>query len=82
MNSGRVILEDTVSTGSIHVRGVGQLVDNSTGTVTIDSDYLVSPESVSSKTWNETLTNVASAGTAGDVLNKIRKLVGLIPAGL
>lgn len=81
LNSGRVILEDNMTGGEVIVRGVGQLIDNSTGT-DVNSDYLVSPESVSNRTWNETVTNIASAGTAGDVLNKIKKLVNLIPAGL
>lgn len=52
LNSGIVILDETVSGGTIQVRGAGQLIDNSTGTVIVDSDGLISKSSVASAVQN------------------------------
>jgi hypothetical protein len=46
LNSGQVILEDTVTNGDIVVRGVGTLTDNSTGSANVISDGLLSPDTL------------------------------------
>ena len=46
MNSGNLILDSTVTAGTIVVRGTGQLTDNSTGTALIISHYLNNPFNV------------------------------------
>jgi len=43
LNSGKVILDSTVTAGEISVVGTGQLVDNSTGTTTVIAHYLTNP---------------------------------------
>lgn len=42
LNSGRVIIDSTVTAGVIKVRGVGTVEDNSTGTAVVDTTGLVS----------------------------------------
>jgi cytoskeletal protein CcmA (bactofilin family) len=42
LNSGKVIIDNTVTNGTIVVRGVGSLIDNSTGSAVVDSSNLLS----------------------------------------
>jgi hypothetical protein len=46
MDSGRLILDSTVSNGEILVKGVGLLQDDSTGTASVDDSGLVNPAAV------------------------------------
>ena len=46
LNSGRITLEPTVTAGLITVRGIGNLVDNSTGTAVVDSIDLIRGETL------------------------------------
>ena len=41
MNSGQVIVDSTVTAGTITIRGVCSVTDNSTGTAVIDTDHVV-----------------------------------------
>lgn len=40
LRAGKVILDSTVTNGSLHVRGVGELTDNTTGTAVVDNDLV------------------------------------------
>ena len=41
MNSGQVIIDSTVSAGTITIRGICKVTDNSTGTAVIDTNHVV-----------------------------------------
>jgi hypothetical protein len=43
MVSGEITLDSTVSAGTITVRGIGDVIDNSTGTAIVDADLVASP---------------------------------------
>lgn len=46
LNSGQVILDSTVSNGTLVIRGIGNLTDNSTGTADVQRSGLISQESI------------------------------------
>lgn len=46
LNSGQVTLESTVTNGTITIRGVGKVVDNSTGTAVVQIESLVRQETI------------------------------------
>lgn len=50
LNSGRVIIENTVTAGHFIIRGIGEVVDNSVGTTTVDATSLLSNTSVQAQT--------------------------------
>ena len=53
LNSGEVILDETISNGSITIRGTGIVVDNSTGTSIVDTEGLISKSAVVSAIQDE-----------------------------
>ena len=57
--SGYLILDATVTAGEITARGVGNLTDNSTGTVIVN-DGLLSQECIADSVWNKDLSNYTS----------------------
>ena len=82
MSAGRVILHDTVTNGNIFVRGIGTLEDNSTGSAEVES-IIVSPESISDAVWEEQISDHTTvSGSTAELMDKIKKLVNLIPVGL
>lgn len=46
LNSGIVILDSTITGGYVNIRGVGEIIDNSTGTVVVDIAGLMSKASI------------------------------------
>ena len=65
MNAGRVIIDSTVTAGAFLLRGVGNIVDNHTGTATVDDTGLISKQLVSEATWDEPLIDHMIAGSTG-----------------
>jgi hypothetical protein len=63
--SGQVILDGTVTAGTIVVRGVGLLFDNSTGTTIVNHDGLVNPYDTATETWEYTVNGIVS-GSFGE----------------
>jgi len=59
LNSGSVELDSTVTAGTFTIRGVGKLIDNTTGTATVDSDGLMSKDTISRSVWDELITPAA-----------------------
>lgn len=58
LNSGNLVLADTITKGEIIVRGIGTFEDNSVGT-TVNTDGLVSKETITAiagAVWDEPLT--------------------------
>ena len=84
LNAGTVVLEPTITNGTVHISGVGQLHDENgddilSGTwntnVTI-INQLVNNENISSSVWDELITSHISAGTTGEAIYDILKLTG------
>jgi hypothetical protein len=50
LNSGSVTLDNDLTNGTIKVRGVGNVIDNSSG-ASIDTDELVNPDNISNHVW-------------------------------
>lgn len=75
MASGTVFLDSTVTNGDIVVRGVAQLIDNSTGTANVLTDGLVQTGPINATIdvadiFNEDLTPYTTAGSFGQWLNQ------------
>jgi hypothetical protein len=64
LNSGQVILDSTITAGTIIIRGIGKLTDNSAG-ATIDATHLLSPENITKTVWNEPKADHTIPGTLG-----------------
>jgi hypothetical protein len=75
--SGEVDLLPTISNGTIDIRGVGTLVDNSTGTAVVDDSQLLNRELVSYSVWEEILTG-ATHNTPSSAGRRLRELAGTI----
>jgi len=67
LNSGSVTLDNTITNGSIIIRGVGNVVDNSNG-ASVDIRELVNPDNISLHVWNSLLADHPIAGTFGHEL--------------
>ncbi len=81
VNSGHIVLDQTVTAGNITVRGVGKLTDNSIGAV-VDASNLVNPTTISNAVWEESKSSHASTGTfGGDIATKKDIIVGNIVFG-
>jgi hypothetical protein len=63
--SGRVIIDSTVTAGKIVIRGVGQITDNSTGTAEVDIDGLMSKGTISSAVWDRSMADHLIDGSSG-----------------
>lgn len=67
---GRVILEPTCTAGSIAVRGVGSILDNSNGTV-VDTSTLINGVAVASAVWGALTSTLTVLGSAGEAFLRI-----------
>lgn len=79
--TGRVIIDSTVTAGTIRIRGLGTVEDNSTGTAVIDTTSLVSNTSISQAVWNAPTANHTAIGSFGEKVGKklltLAKFLGL-----
>jgi hypothetical protein len=66
MISGQCVLDSTVSAGTIVIRGVCVLTNNSTGTTDVNIEGLLSREAITETTWEEVFVDQTngSSGTA------------------
>ena len=68
LNSGRIILDSTITAGNIVVRGIGELEDSSTGTATVDTDGLIGRDLVNDITYlRQIIDNKKSLVKTGSV---------------
>jgi hypothetical protein len=67
LNSGVVYLDSDVTAGTINIRGVGTVVDNSVG-ATVNTDELINPEVVADQVWDENLITHVTPGSAATAL--------------
>jgi len=79
LNSGRVILDDTITAGKIIVRGIGKITDNSDG-ADVDAADLLSSSTISTTIWDALVIAHSFSGSFGELLQKIKKETSLIPA--
>ena len=80
LDSGRLILDSTVTNGNFIVRGNGTLEDNSSGT-NVDSRGLLSRDKIAESIWNEPMDNYQTTGTFGQWVGRkllsVAKFLGL-----
>jgi len=65
LNAGVVVLESDIIAGTVIISGVGILQDNSTGTTNVNTDGLMSKDTVSESVWNEQIGTHLESGTTG-----------------
>jgi hypothetical protein len=70
LNSGHIVLDNTITNGEIVLRGVGKLTDNSVG-ASVDDSYLLSPDSIINQFMEEQLSSHIISGSVGEAFNKI-----------
>lgn len=73
LDAGYVVLDSTVTSGTIGISGVGTVIDNSTGTV-VDTSRLLSPSSIAASVWNASVSG-STSGSAGHSLNVIESVM-------
>jgi hypothetical protein len=64
----RVLLNSSISDGAFIIRGIGKVINNTTGTTTIDATQLVSNTSITSAVWDEPTASHNLAGTMGEAI--------------
>ena len=81
INSGQVILDSTVTAGTIVVRGIGNLTDNSTGTTNVVTDGLLNQELIADAIFDEDITTHTTTDSFGKWVNSkaltVAKFLGL-----
>lgn len=84
MTSGKINLMSSVTKGNFRFAGVGTLINNSVeaipGDIYIDSEGLMSKETVSEAIWDEPIGGHLISGTTGETVDKINKNTKLLPA--
>jgi len=70
LNSGLIRLDETCTGGYINVRGIGDLIDNSQGSV-VDLENLVNNEHIANHVWDENLLDHAIENSAGAILYNV-----------
>jgi len=68
MNAGEVTIDSTVTAGTIYIRGVAGLNDNSMG-ATIISENVVNPSNITDAVWDEPTSDHTTAGSTGKALS-------------
>lgn len=65
--AGGVMLDSTVTAGTIGIRGIGTLVNN--GTVVPEATGYISNPSIADATWDESIAGHLNAGSTGEALS-------------
>lgn len=68
MSSGEVILESSVTSGTITIRGIASITDNSVGATVIDKT--ISQETIAAKVWAEDMRDINTPNTVGHYLTQ------------
>lgn len=79
LNAGNIIIDSTVTNGTIIVSGIGMVTDNSTGSADVNTDGLMSRQTITEINWNKIHVDVTSSysgtvfptGTPGSPVNNI-----------
>ena len=82
LNSGQIILDNTVTGGTIVARGVGKLIDTSGDTIKSGTwngvtilNETINPEHIANHTWDYQTTELTTSGSIGELISK--KLLSL-----
>ena len=67
--AGKVWIDADVTDGIFNIRGVGEVVDNSTGTTVVNTDGLVNKAAIADAVWDELAADHNTALTMGEALN-------------
>lgn len=80
MLSGLTVLDSTCISGTVVIRGVGQLTDQSSGTLVVASG-LVSLPAIADTVWDQPTTAITASGSIGEVVSTklltVAKFLGL-----
>jgi hypothetical protein len=83
LNSGRVILESTVTNGKVITRGVGLLVDEAEGRITTGTwngvtitNQLVNPQNVADGIWDGLISEHLGSGSFGEAIEFLKAMEG------
>jgi hypothetical protein len=68
LNSGVIVLDETVIAGTIQIRGIGELIDHSDGAV-VDADGLISKSMIENAPWDAVLVDHLVTGSTGKALS-------------
>lgn len=68
LSAGQVTLENTVTNGLIIIRGIGELVDQSTGTANVNYSFLLNPMNITNAVLNEPTTSHVIPGSIGEAI--------------
>jgi len=66
--SGQFVADSTITNGTIVVRGVAKVTDNSTGTAVIDDSNVVNPYRIADQVWDEVEAEHVVGGSMGEAL--------------
>jgi hypothetical protein len=72
MDPGTAILDSTVTSGEILVRGITTLVDNSSGDTVVIESGVVNKTNISDAVWDEIITDHLSVGSTGLTLSQTK----------
>lgn len=63
LDSGKIVLESTITAGAIILSGSGLIEDNSTGTATVNIDGLINRELITKTTWDTVWIDTAGGAS-------------------
>lgn len=66
MSSGEVILDSSVTNGTVTIRGIANITDNSVGATIIDQT--ISQETIANAVWDEDITEHTVTDSAGEMV--------------
>lgn len=78
MIAGSVTIDNTVTNGTIIVAGVGSVINNTPGGVTVNTSNLVNPATVSDSVWDESRGAHLVAGSFGESVSRLFEDVELV----
>ncbi len=88
LNAGMVVLDSTITAGTIIISGVGLCMDNTTGTANVNVDGLVNSievitaADIADAVWDENTASHTVSGTVGEALSDTVTNARLIPGVL
>ncbi len=74
--AGNVIIDSTVTDGSIFVRGVGSITDGSTGTAVVDTSAMINQQLIVDGVFDEQVANHVIVGSFGESVIRMLGLGG------
>lgn len=75
LDAGAIIIDNTVTAGSIIIAGIGSVVDNSGDSTIVDASALISNNSLADAVWNGLQVSYTTPGSMG---HQVAKALGLM----